>query len=622
MEYFSVPTNKEISERKLEAFHRYSKIIQFGRKYPVRFVERFYGIVLLDNQKYVFQKSWVTPRNVWCQCRGSGKTTLAAPFIMAKSQLFPNHQSYIMAGVGSQSQEAFMKIEKIAKKEIGSFVGLTDFFLGELDTSNSKSDGFLHNPNSFSYKMYNGSRVNSLNGSYDNNRSKRSNLNFYDEAGFAPEDLFVTSLPYITQDANFKMGANIKDISLEPLAVPNQAVFASSASDVTTYFYSVYKEYAKRMFMGDEDYFVADINADIVFNATYNGKVFPSLLRREEVEDMEAKTPEKAKREFYNIFTADGGDEQPFKMSAIKRNSEKRLPEFEGKDGKHYVFAYDPARLLDNSVCLVAEIYDTPDQGYKMRIVNGVRFYDPHKKKKTPLRIPDQLNRIKELILKYNGNACDYDNIEGVLIDAGSGGGGVMIGDDFMEEWVDKSGKSHHGLVDPIIHEDYLRRFPYAIKKLSLLQPTKYKVQMFESAIEMVNQDLISFTDYDNRSSIILWDDSETITYTDDNGKEVEDINRKAIDYQLSPAEIESLTEIELLKEELINIQRYSGGNNTARYDLKLEKKNKMHDDRAYCFAMLGWFLHQKRRSKVIQKKTPKHNITASLPYCASAISF
>lgn len=167
MDYFLKSTDKELSERKLEAFRKYSQIMQWGRKYPTRFCERFYGIALLDNQKYVFMKSWVTPRNVWCQCRGSGKTTLAAPFIMAKSNLFPNFQTYIMAGVGSQSQEAFMKIEKIAKKEIGSFVGLTDFFLGELDTTNSKTDGFLHNPNSFSYKLFNGSRVNSLNGAFD-----------------------------------------------------------------------------------------------------------------------------------------------------------------------------------------------------------------------------------------------------------------------------------------------------------------------------------------------------------------------------------------------------------------------------------------------------------------------
>lgn len=455
-----------------------------------------------------------------------------------------------------------------------------------------------------------------------NNRSKRSNLNFYDEAGFAVEDLFTTSLPYITQDANFKMGTNIKDVSLEPLAIPNQAIFASSASDVTTYYYSVYKEYAKSMFMGDEDFFVADINADIVFNSTYNGKVYPSLLRREEVEDMEQKTPEKAKREFYNIFTTDGGDEQPFKMTAIKRNSEKRLPEFEGRDGKKYVLAYDPARTIDNSICLVGELYDDPTVGLKMRIVNAIRFYDPNKKKKTPLRYPDQIQKLKKAILAYNGSGfLDYENIERLLIDSGAGGGGRLIGDYFMENWRDGHGVKHSGIIDPIEHEDYLRRFTEAKHQLSLLSPKKYKVEMFESAVEMLNQDLITFTDYDNKATMILWDDSDTVTYTNEDGEVVEDVDRKAIEHTVTNEEAIALTEIELLKEELINIQRYGGGSTVVRYDLKAEKANKMHDDRAYCFAMLGWYLHQKRRDKIINKKSKK-KIETQLPFCASAITF
>lgn len=610
-----------MSERKQEAFDRYSKIIQWGRQYPVKFCERFYGLALIDNQKYAFMMSWVTPRCVWCQCRGSGKTTLAAPFIMAKSNLFPKHQTYLMAGVGSQSQETFLKIEKIAKKEIGSFIGLTDFFLGEVDSSNNKSDGFLHNPNSFSYKLYNNSRVNSLNGAYDNNRSKRSNLNFYDEAGFAPEELFTTSMPYITQDANFKLGVNTVDYSLKPIVVPNQAIFASSASDETTYFWQAYKEYSKKMFMGDKDYFVADINADVVFNSTYNGKIFPSLLKKEEVKDMENKNPGKARREFYNIFDTDGGEEQPFKMTVIKRNSEVRLPEFNGTNGKRYVLAYDPARTTDNSICLIAEEYDDPNKGLMLKIVNAVRFYDPSKKKKTPLPYPDQLKRVKQLLLKYNGDGfLEYENISGVLIDSGAGGGGRFIGDDLMLAWEDERGVKHEGIIDPLEHEEYMRRFPDAKKILSLLSPKKYKVEMFDSAVEMLNQDLISFTSYDNKNTIVLWDDSEMVAYEDEEGNIIEDIDRKPIEHELTLQESVALTEIEILKEELINIQRYGGGSTATRYDLKADKANKMHDDRAYCFAMLGWYLHQKRRERLINK--PKQTTVEEIPVCVSSISY
>lgn len=125
--------------------------------------------------------SWVTPFNVWCQSRGSGKTTMLAPFVMAKTNLVSNFQAYIMSGVGSQAQEAFLKIEKIAKREIASFTGLTDVFFNETVKSAANTDGFTHNPASFQYRLYNGSGLNSLNGSFDNNRSKRSNLNVYDK---------------------------------------------------------------------------------------------------------------------------------------------------------------------------------------------------------------------------------------------------------------------------------------------------------------------------------------------------------------------------------------------------------------------------------------------------------
>lgn len=97
---------------------------------------------------------------------------MLAPFVMAKTNLISNFQAYIMSGVGSQAQEAFLKIEKIAKKEIASFTGLTDVFYNETVKSSANKDGFTHNPSSFQYKLYNGSALNSLNGAFDNNRSK------------------------------------------------------------------------------------------------------------------------------------------------------------------------------------------------------------------------------------------------------------------------------------------------------------------------------------------------------------------------------------------------------------------------------------------------------------------
>ncbi len=48
-------------------------------------------------------------------------------------------------------------------------------------------------------------------------------------------------------------------------------------------------------------------------------------------------------------------------------------------------------------------------------------------------------------------------------------------------------------------------------------------------------------------------------------------------------------------------------------FELTPEKANKLHDDRAYTFALLGWSLLQERRNDVL--KRPKNNIEHALSY-------
>lgn len=545
---------------------------------------------LLDYQKYVFTESWYKQYVLWCMGRNSGKTTLGSPFIMAKSLLIPNFQAYILAGVGSQSQEMFMKIEKIAKKEIASFTGLTDVFYNETVKSSANTDGFTHNPASFQYKLYNGSVVNSLNGSFDNNRSKRSNLNFYDESGFAPDELFTTSEPFAVQNSDFRLGGDV-DVTLFPKQMPNQLVYASSASSTDTYFYRKYSDFAKKMFLGDKRYFVADISSDIVINATFNGKLYPvSLLSQETVDGAMRENKEKAMREYKNIFTTEGSDQQIIKRAMIIRNSETRPPVFANDGTKKFVMAIDPARSNDNSVCTIAEIYKDEKVGYKMKIVNNVSWTDLEKKKKTPMRTPEQVKDFKRMLLDYNGNkSADYENIEQILLDAGAGGGGMNAwADNLLEDWVDSKGNTHKGLIDKTHDEykTYISKYPDAVDKLKLLSPKKYKVEMFEALQEMMKLDLISFTEnYDYKGELIINEGEEQTRY------------------KLTEQEVLSLVNIDLTKEELVNIYEFKGTNGNVRYDLAPDKANKMHDDRAYTVAMLAWYLQQLRRENITNKE-------------------
>lgn len=88
---------------------------------------------------------------------------MASVFLMLRSLLFANTNSYIMAPSGNQSQETFTKMEDIAKKNIASLTGTTDVYFNECMRMNSVADPFTHSKQGFTVGLYNGSTVNSLN---------------------------------------------------------------------------------------------------------------------------------------------------------------------------------------------------------------------------------------------------------------------------------------------------------------------------------------------------------------------------------------------------------------------------------------------------------------------------
>lgn len=89
-----------LSERRIENYLKYAEIIRWARGNPIEFIRLFMGIELLDYQKYVIARSWTTPFVLWTKSRAAGKSTLGAVFIMAKSLLYPNYQTYILAAAG------------------------------------------------------------------------------------------------------------------------------------------------------------------------------------------------------------------------------------------------------------------------------------------------------------------------------------------------------------------------------------------------------------------------------------------------------------------------------------------------------------------------------------------
>lgn len=471
---------------------------------------------------------------------------------------------------------------------------------------------------------------------------KRAEAVCFDESGFLDEEVFQVIEPYTAQDKNFKMGGGINVTTL-PRELPNQLLYTSSASTVDSYFYSKYKEYSKAMIWGSKDHFVADINCEVMFNATYRGKIYPaSLLTKEKVDNAMRENKEKALREYYNIFTTDGGADAIFKRSTITKNSTVRPPiMFNDTKDRLFALAYDPARSMDNSFVLIGEYYKDDTDNWRMRIANGVNFADFGKKNKTPMRTPEQIKKLKELILDYNGDGVDdYTNIHALFIDAGSGGGGVNIADYLMEDWYEDGHEGdkkylHRGLIDKVESEDYVKKFPNAVDKIKLLAPSTYKSIIYEAAIEMMRLDLVDFTaEYDNKSYLTMIDVDENEIkklkkqlyeqYKDKKmpQNEIDKIVEEELEnynfastkmYKLSPDEEMGLVQIDALKEEMVNMVRKKRESGKDGFELSTEKQNKLHDDRSYCFAMLCYGLSELRREHIKNKKRPKKDNVAKI---------
>lgn len=585
-------TKKELSQRKLETYEKYSQIIRWGRVYPVDFASRFMGIELLDMQKFSMINSWTKDFVLWLKCRNGAKTTELAIYAMLRSLLIPFHATYFLGNTGDQAKETYKKIEKLAKREIESFAGCTDVFMDELKRNGPTSDGFVHNPASFTFSLFNGSEVNTLNSDIINIKGKRANLVCFDEAGWFSDELFIQAENFVNQDENFKLGGNI-DMTVEPKGFPRQLMYASSASDTSSEFYKKFRFFSERMLMGDTKYFACNFDIDLVMKAKYNGKPYPPLISKDKVDKALADNNEKALRELYNKFSADSHEGQILTRREIMQHTTRKPPLMCNDTGKHmFIFAWDSARLNDNSVIGVAEAFNDEKRGWCMDISNVVSLVDTATKKKTPMRIPDQVKKFQDLLLTYNGNdkkKLDYENIIAVVCDSGAGGqmvGGVS--DYMLADWVGSDGEIHRGIIDKQhkANETAIMAYPNAVDVMKLVNPRAYRNEIFDAAERMVKLGVVTFpTDYDGKDEIISIEDDGTETR-----------------YRLSMEEQLALAQIDMMKTEIITMCKYSNAGNVT-YNFPPDKRNTMHDDRAFVFGLLCWYLAHLRRNDMTSMK-------------------
>ena len=413
-------TDNGITLRDEESLRKYVALIQWGRRNPVQFVEKIFQIPLMDYQKWLLSMSWNREYVVWVCSRNAGKSFLVGIFAQARALLYPKSKIHIMSSGSRQANETFETMENIAKHTVKTLISDNTVFWDEVAKSKSDSDGFTHdNKKGDRCDLSNHSFIQAVAGTAKTVRGKRSNVNIYDEAGTIPKDFFDATEPFVTQSADFKTGSSY-DPDVYPQEVPNLRLYVGSASDTNSLFWEKYREGTKQMLVGNDKYFVADLNCEIPLYPTINGVSVKPLLSQEEIERKRRENEIACNREYYNIFDRFDIEDCVVSRTDIAQNEENIPPQLSWGGRKHkYLITYDPAAKVDNAPVLITEILTDDDGHIRGRFIHMenliVTFGDGSKR---PMRIDEQVQRLREIIYEYNGRdkVYPYENVT-VLID-------------------------------------------------------------------------------------------------------------------------------------------------------------------------------------------------------------
>ncbi len=102
----------------------------------------------------------------------------------------------------------------------------------------------------------------------------------------------------------------------------------------------------------------------------------------------------------------------------------------------------------------------------------------------------------------------------------------------------------------------------------------------------------MTFPRYDGKDYILMVDPEQK--------KKKEDEEDRVIRIDLDTQEQIALAQAELMKIEILYMERIDSGSGNVMFELIPEKRNRMHDDRAYTAALAGYALSCMRRSNII----------------------
>ena len=176
--------------------------------------------------------------------------------------------------------------------------------------------------------------------------------------------------------------------------------------------------------------------------------------------------------------------------------------------------------------------------------------------------------------------------------------GGFDIAAFLLNEWVDREGKRHLGLIDE--EDPYMKLrmddYPANINKLQLFNFKRDKVQAYERTQAAINQGLVMFP-----KSLNVRNEMEI--------EETASDGTVSLRYEkVSFDEMNSLVQIDLAKEEIVAMQKQKRPNGTIVFELSPDAKQKnMHDDRVDCVAMICNRLMELRAQEALTLEEKPH---------------
>ena len=603
-------TEIPLSIRKKESMDRYMRLIQWGRANPAKFIEKVFGIELIDFQKNLILGTWTASRAAWCASRNSGKSIMVAIYAMTRALLLPTCDVYIVSNSADQAQQTFGKIIRLVSGLEKSMLDHECMFGNEIVKNNSNTDGFIRKQGNYSLELFNGNTIQTLAANPDTARGRRCQLLILDEYCFMTEEMIQAVTPFTNQDIDFHTGAWF-DAKVYPKALKNQVVMCSSAGSVNTSFYKTYRQCMINSIIGIPGYYVASIDCEMTLHPMKDGREIGPIANAEEMQLIKDTDYRKYSMEYLNLFCDMESPDSLVQRSVIIRNEKKYFPETASTDkSKKYVLCWDPAVQHDNSIVLVGEIYRDEKVGLKGRLVNCYNLIEPAKQnggERQPLRMPDQINWVRKFLRDYNhAENHEYTNVV-LRMDSGAGAGGKSIPDYLMASYTDDNGLKHFGVYDSKFNPDtdgmgtsyqdmHRDKFPEAVDCLQAIDPRKYRGEMFGALVSVLGQDLIDFPpSLPSRGEIE---------------------NEDGTVYKLSLEETRGLLEFDLLKDEAVRMQQTRQTTGEVKYAMP---SNKDHDDRIYALALFASYLANLRQAE--NRVSENSGTTAFADYLASKLT-